>query len=50
MHQKLINEFIKVENEENFNSAQLAQRLELSHEETVSLIKSLEARFYFVLN
>ena len=50
MQQKVLNEFLKVEHQPNLHSAELALNLNISHDETVSLLKSLEARFYFELD
>lgn len=50
MQQKVLNEFVKFENFENVRSVDLANSLGMSHDELVSVLKSLESRFYFVLD
>lgn len=49
MQQRILNEYIKIENWEEINSVEMSNILGISHEETVSCLKSLESRFYFVL-
>lgn len=49
MQQLVLNEYIKFENYENVRSVDIANSLNISHDEIIGILKSLEARHYFIL-